>query len=316
MAQEKHAGTDASINESTNKVTVAKDCERKSNNNNEEPTTATREEDNKRKSSDINDENEQQMVAKNSPAPMVEARASLPYQPPPEEAAEEKDGTDDNMRSLMQRSQWKIKKRPRPKLKEGQICSICLREANSKLANGLESGALIRTCQCPGLRSHQHEICVNQWLEETGSQRCPYCHYYYSFDKRQKTFLDYVHEHDMHQDWAFCLGAFLFSLYVLLIGSVLSYFSYSVYLFRRSHRISSSSQNQNHSSNSPEQPSHPLYIAMIILWTTTLLFALAILSTSVDFIIRQYIKFNYWRQTHYSIRITPLLGPSEPAGSS
>lgn len=200
----------------------------------------------------------------------------------------------DNVNSLMHRSQWKIKKIQRKKLKDDLICSICLRKPFSKLTDSKSSGPLVRSCYCLGLKSHQHENCINQWLEETGLQKCPYCHFYYNYEQKQKTFLDFMREFDLYQDWAFYFCAFLFSIYIFSIGSLLSY---SMYKFR----------------DMPLQQYHlSLYITALF-WLTTFMFALAIISTSVDFAITQYIKYKYWRQTNYSIKIVPVVdsGSSE-----
>lgn len=103
---------------------------------------------------------------------------------------------------------------------------------NGKRVNQLESSSsssnhatalravLISPCLCTGTRAHQHKICIEKWIEQTGVTSCPFCSVRYDYTKHRKSFWAYLRESDI--DWIAVrtsAGALAIATYLVLVGS-------------------------------------------------------------------------------------------------
>lgn len=123
---------------------------------------------------------------------------------------------------VMKQSHWKINTSLEGKRADfSKICSICLSDSPS-YGSGRSTvscnNPLITPCLCLGLRSHQHKLCIEDWIEQTGALSCPFCSVRYDYTRSRKSFWSYVKDCELEQDFLVSIAAFTFSLYLFLVG--------------------------------------------------------------------------------------------------
>lgn len=95
----------------------------------------------------------------------------------------------------MQRSQWKVNKTldETNLLDYNKLCSICLSDdpIDNESGRSLRS-PLVRACLCLGSRGQQHKLCLENWLEQSGSTSCPFCKVRYDLVRYKRSYLDYL----------------------------------------------------------------------------------------------------------------------------
>lgn len=62
------------------------------------------------------------------------------------------------------------------KVEETHVCWICYESDSSE--------GLVSPCVCKGTMQYAHQSCLLQWLEQSGTEKCPHCHHDYTVDKQ------------------------------------------------------------------------------------------------------------------------------------
>lgn len=125
--------------------------------------------------------------------------------------------------SVMKQSQWTIKTDSSVDRSDfSRICSFCLIDSSEdKVSN--DRGSLITACLCTGRRSHSHERCIGEWIEQTGANSCPFCNVRYEFTRKKKSFLCYITECGLKNDFIISAAALAYSFHLFIVGLSVCY---------------------------------------------------------------------------------------------
>lgn len=227
---------------------------------------------------------------------------------------------------VMQQSQWKIRTDFKSKRSDyDNICSICLADPKPG------SSRLITPCLCAGSRSHQHERCIETWIEQTGAASCPFCSVRYEFTRQRKSFVTYVRENHLEHDVLVHLAAFAICSYLFLVGSTICFrYLFATYSCDRyTSEMTAFDPKMLATINSwPEFErivechrslrefsqvhSWPSMILLCLVCITTVLMSLGIVSTGLNIIIRHYVKYMLWSKNNFRVSVRPyrLDGPT------
>lgn len=183
---------------------------------------------------------------------------------------------------VMERSQWKINTDIRSKrIDYDRICSICLSEGGKFTR---KDNPLISACLCLGFRSNQHKLCIEEWIEQTGTRSCPFCFVTYDYARKRKSFWSYIIDCELEYEFSVSLLALALGIYLFLTGLSVSYYSIV------------SADNNIYAS----------WLSLILfsfVSTSTLLLMIGILSTGLNLIFRHYIRYWLWSRTHFKVDI-------------
>lgn len=229
---------------------------------------------------------------------------------------------DDNeaITRVMKQSHWKIKTNLKSKRADfKKICSICLADSSSVCG---QSSKLITPCLCVGTRSHQHEQCIEEWIEQTGAASCPFCNVHYEFTRKKKSFMSYVRDCELEQDFLVGLAAFAFTFYLFLVGLAVCYhYLFAIYkcdpqtlpVQNVDKLVASSNWSELekivecHKSTRDFNQAHswPSLVLFCVVCTATVLLAIGIISAGLNTLLRHYVKYLLWSRTNFKVTIKP-----------
>jgi len=238
---------------------------------------------------------------------------------------------------VMKRSHWKINTSfERKRVDCTKICSICLSDSPVYEDRNQRENLLISPCLCMGIQSHQHKSCIEDLIEQTGAASCPFCFVRYDYTKRRKSFRSYVRDCELEHDFLVSLAAFVFSLYLFLIGASVCYH----YVFLSSDEMDSivgkfpaqtievlesakiwlstefdvEKLLDFHHSKSRSHPTRSWLITILfcIVCIKTVLLFVGIVSMSLNMVFRHYVRYWLWSRTHFEVDVRPydLFGTS------
>lgn len=228
---------------------------------------------------------------------------------------------------VMKNSGWNIRTDCENKRADfRKICSICLVDSQQLKCprfGGGGGGRLIKPCLCNDARSYQHERCIEEWIEMTGSATCPFCNVRYEYTRKKKSFWEYISHNELEYDFLIGLLAFLFSLYLFLVGmTVCYYYMFSVYTCDQKLTVNMNDVSRLllfgdssvldklvdcHRSQRDFEKAHswPSIILFCFVCVSTVLLFIGIISTGLNLVFRQYVKYLLWTRSNFRVMIKP-----------